>query len=83
MEFTELHAAREKNGVYIPRDRFYQDEADKKVYFILSLINDVHTCSWTKYLITLSGAEQAMTEKIERVEEDLISTRKVLQWLKW
>eukprot|EP00250_Pteridium_aquilinum_P004819 c15017_g1_i1 orf=2-478(-) len=48
---TELHAAREKNGVYIPRERFYQDEADKK----------------------------AMAEKIERVEEDLLSTRKLLE----
>lgn len=27
---ADIHAAREKNGVYIPRDRFYQEEAEKK-----------------------------------------------------
>ncbi|KAI5057401.1 hypothetical protein GOP47_0027416 [Adiantum capillus-veneris] len=48
---TELHAAREKNGVYIPRERYYQDEADKK----------------------------AMAERMERVEEDLACTRKLLE----
>lgn len=48
---AELHAAREKNGVYIPRDRFYQEEADRK----------------------------AMAEKIDRVEDDLESTRKLLE----
>ncbi|MCO5558636.1 hypothetical protein L7F22_012222 [Adiantum nelumboides] len=48
---SELHAAREKNGVYIPRERYYQDEADKK----------------------------AMSERIERVEEDFACTRKLLE----
>ncbi|KAK6142088.1 hypothetical protein DH2020_012190 [Rehmannia glutinosa] len=38
----ELYAAREKNGIYIPRDRYLQDEAEKK----------------------------AMSEKIERMEND-------------
>ena len=27
----EVYAAREKNGVYIPRERYLQDEAEKKV----------------------------------------------------
>ncbi|KAJ6691701.1 KINESIN-LIKE PROTEIN KIN-5D, partial [Salix purpurea] len=26
----EVYAAREKNGIYIPRDRYLQDEAEKK-----------------------------------------------------
>nr|AMS24217.1 kinesin 5d protein [Marsilea vestita] len=31
---TELLASREKNGVYIPSDRFYQEEADRKALTI-------------------------------------------------
>ncbi|KAJ7565034.1 hypothetical protein O6H91_02G045100 [Diphasiastrum complanatum] len=27
---SEVYAAREKNGVYVPRDRYFQEEADKK-----------------------------------------------------
>lgn len=27
----EVYAAREKNGIYIPRDRYLQEEAEKKV----------------------------------------------------
>ncbi|XP_047976646.1 kinesin-like protein KIN-5D [Salvia hispanica] len=27
----EVHAAREKNGIYVPKDRYLQDEAEKKV----------------------------------------------------
>lgn len=28
---TEVYAAREKNGIYLPRERYFQDEAEKKV----------------------------------------------------
>lgn len=28
---SDIRAAREKNGVYIPRERFAQEEAEKKV----------------------------------------------------
>lgn len=34
----EVYAAREKNGIYIPRDRYLQDEAEKKVH-LQSIIN--------------------------------------------
>jgi hypothetical protein len=27
----EVYAAREKNGIYLPRERYFQDEAEKKV----------------------------------------------------
>jgi hypothetical protein len=29
---SEVFAAREKNGIYIPRERYLQEEAEKKVY---------------------------------------------------
>lgn len=28
---SEVFAAREKNGIYIPRERYLQEEAEKKV----------------------------------------------------
>lgn len=31
--FSEVYAAREKNGIYIPRDRYLQEEAEKKVKY--------------------------------------------------
>jgi hypothetical protein len=30
--FSEVFAAREKNGIYIPRERYLQEEAEKKVH---------------------------------------------------
>lgn len=30
-DITEVYAAREKNGIYLPRERYFQDEAEKKV----------------------------------------------------
>lgn len=43
--FPEVYAAREKNGIYIPRDRYLQEEAEKKVpcFFFLSSAFDVIT----------------------------------------
>ena len=31
---TDVKAAREKNGVYVPHERFVQDEAEKKVDYL-------------------------------------------------
>ena len=30
---AEVHAAREKNGVYIPKERYYQEESERKVLY--------------------------------------------------
>lgn len=29
--YAEVYATREKNGVYIPKERYYQEESEKKV----------------------------------------------------
>lgn len=29
--YSEVYATREKNGVYIPKERYYQEESEKKV----------------------------------------------------
>lgn len=34
---TEVYAAREKVGVYIPKERYYQEESERKVFYFLSL----------------------------------------------
>jgi len=36
MWFAEVYAAREKNGIYIPRDRYLQEEVEKKVSLTVS-----------------------------------------------
>jgi len=35
--YSEVFAAREKNGIYIPRERYLQEEAEKKVYLDFQL----------------------------------------------
>lgn len=35
--WAEVYATREKNGVYIPKERYYQEEIEKKVVLCLSL----------------------------------------------
>lgn len=40
----DVRAAREKNGIYIPQERFLQDEAEKKVkilFFIFWFWSDM------------------------------------------
>lgn len=46
---VEVLAAREKNGIYLPRDRFLQEEAEKKV-------NMVHlkVATWYSYAPNVS-----------------------------
>lgn len=50
---ADTRAAREKNGVYIPHDRFAQEEMEKKVffffianYFCILLEKKVTSCSY-------------------------------------
>lgn len=35
LDCSEVYAAREKNGIYIPKERYTQEEAEKKVQFLL------------------------------------------------
>lgn len=36
--YTEVYAAREKNGVYIPKERYIQEESERKVFHYFPLI---------------------------------------------
>lgn len=35
--FSELYAAREKVGVYIPKERYYEEENERKVIVLILL----------------------------------------------
>ncbi|XP_062006171.1 kinesin-like protein KIN-5B isoform X1 [Rosa rugosa] len=65
----DIRAAREKNGVYIPRERFVQEEAEKKarVERIEQLEND------------LNLSEKARVERIEQLENDLNLSEKQVE----
>lgn len=43
----EVYATREKNGVYIPKERYYQEESDKKVL----LLPTCSSWSWKSFRV--------------------------------
>lgn len=83
-----MRAAREKNGVYIPHERFVQDEAEKKVFFFQKRNDNLLLCffniwiigyavPWLLVILNAHFVAQAMSEKIEHLESDLECKRKV------
>jgi hypothetical protein len=44
---SELYSAREKNGIYIPHDRYFEEEAEKKVCSLgpFSILTSFHLSS--------------------------------------
>lgn len=81
----EVYAAREKNGIYIPRDRYLQDEAEKKAMAEKIERMELDFESRDKQLMDLRGlyhSQQQMTtdlsEKLERTEKKLHETEDTL-----
>ncbi|PON84175.1 Kinesin-like protein [Trema orientale] len=81
----EVYAAREKNGIYIPRDRYLNEEAEKKA--MAEKIERMELDSDTKdkqlmELQELYNSQQLLTaelsEKLERTEKKLEQTEQVL-----
>ncbi|KAG8387758.1 hypothetical protein BUALT_Bualt02G0054600 [Buddleja alternifolia] len=81
----EVYAAREKNGVYIPRDRYLQEEAEKKA--MSEKIERVETDLESKDkqimgLQDLYNSQQQLTvelrDKLERTEKKLQQTERSL-----
>lgn len=81
----EVYAAREKNGIYIPRDRYLQDETEKKAMAEkierMELVSD----SKDKQLVELQelyNSQQLLTaelsDKLERTERKLEETEHAL-----
>lgn len=73
---AEVFAAREKNGIYIPRERYLQEEAEKKVYLNFPTKPSLDFFSFA-HLLKSNFCTQAMTEKIEKLGVDLEARDKV------
>uniref|UniRef100_A0A803L2W5 Kinesin-like protein n=1 Tax=Chenopodium quinoa TaxID=63459 RepID=A0A803L2W5_CHEQI len=60
----EVYAAREKNGVYIPKDRYYQEETERK-----TMADQIEQMG-----VTIENQQKAMSS----LQKDLSLTRKLL-----
>ncbi|PSR90014.1 Kinesin-like protein [Actinidia chinensis var. chinensis] len=81
----EVYAAREKNGIYIPRDRYLQDEAEKKAMAEKIERMELDFESRDKQLMELQGlynSQQLLTaelsDKLEKTEKKLHETEHAL-----
>ncbi|KNA19863.1 hypothetical protein SOVF_057510 [Spinacia oleracea] len=81
----EVYAAREKNGVYIPKDRYYQEESERKAMADQIEQMGVTIESQQKQLEDLQGRYSAqvqecsdLSKKLDTTQKDLSLTRKLL-----
>lgn len=81
----EVYAAREKNGIYIPRDRYLQEEAEKKAMAEKIERMELDFESRDKQLMDLQGlyhSQQLMaadlSDKLEKTEKKLHETEDTL-----
>nr|GMD12475.1 kinesin-like protein KIN-5D [Ipomoea batatas] len=81
----EVYAAREKNGIYIPRDRYLQEEAEKKAMAEKIERMELDVDSRDKQLMELQelyNSEQLLsaelTDKLEKTEKKLQETQHML-----
>ncbi|XP_021889729.1 kinesin-like protein KIN-5D [Carica papaya] len=77
----EVYAAREKNGIYIPKDRYLQEEAEKKAMAEKIERMELHAESKDKQLVELQdlynseqGLTEELSEKLEKTEKKLEET---------
>ncbi|KAK9157985.1 hypothetical protein Scep_004559 [Stephania cephalantha] len=81
----EVYAAREKNGIYIPRDRYLQEEAEKKAMAEKIERMELDFESKDKQLMGLQELYNAqllltaeLSEKLEKTQKKLENTEQVL-----
>ncbi|XP_010520314.1 PREDICTED: kinesin-like protein KIN-5D isoform X2 [Tarenaya hassleriana] len=77
----EVYAAREKNGIYIPKDRYLQEEAEKKAMAEKIERLELESESKDKHLIELQDLYNSqrlltakLSEKLEKTEKKLEET---------
>ncbi|KAG0495953.1 hypothetical protein HPP92_000644 [Vanilla planifolia] len=75
----ELYSAREKNGIYIPRDRFLQEEAEKKAMEVKIERLETELESKDKQLVALQDhfhSQQALSaelsDKLEKTKKEFV-----------
>ncbi|XP_057955730.1 kinesin-like protein KIN-5D isoform X2 [Malania oleifera] len=81
----EVYAAREKNGIYIPRDRYLHEEAEKKAMSEKIERMELESESKDKQLMELQELHNSqqiltteLTDKLERTEKKLEETEHAL-----
>ncbi|GAV71394.1 Kinesin domain-containing protein [Cephalotus follicularis] len=81
----EVYAAREKNGIYIPRDRYLHEEAEKKAMAEKIERMELDSDSKDKQIMELQELYNSqllltaeLTEKLERTEKKLEETEHAL-----
>ncbi|CAM8960478.1 unnamed protein product [Rhodiola kirilowii] len=81
----EVYAAREKNGIYIPRDRYLQEEAEKKVMAekiekmeLESESKDKHSTELQQLYDSQKLLTAELSEKLEKTETKLEETEHAL-----
>ncbi|KAF2283372.1 hypothetical protein GH714_003589 [Hevea brasiliensis] len=81
----EVYAAREKNGIYIPRDRYLQDEAEKKAMAEKIERMELESESKDKQIMELQELYNSqllltaeLSEKLEKTEKKLEETENSL-----
>ncbi|KDO73023.1 hypothetical protein CISIN_1g0025772mg, partial [Citrus sinensis] len=81
----EVYAAREKNGIYIPRDRYLQEEAEKKAMAEKIERMELESESKDKQLMELQELYNSqllltaeLSEKLEKTEKKLEETEHAL-----
>ncbi|KAL9227692.1 hypothetical protein vseg_003350 [Gypsophila vaccaria] len=82
---AEVYATREKNGVYIPKDRYYQEESERKAMADQIEQMGVTIESQQKQLEELQGRYAAQVQecsdfsrRLDSTQKDLSLTRKLL-----
>ncbi|CAH9082652.1 unnamed protein product [Cuscuta epithymum] len=82
---SEVYAAREKNGVYIPKERYYQEESERKAMADQIELMTITLENQQKQFEDLQGKYDAeiqrcfdLTNKLDATQKDLNQTSKVL-----
>ncbi|EPS73213.1 hypothetical protein M569_01542 [Genlisea aurea] len=75
---SEVYAAREKNGVYIPKERFYQEEAEKKAMADQIEQMGITIESNQKQIVELQVKYEGQVQQSADLSNELKSTRRNL-----
>ncbi|VFQ87003.1 unnamed protein product [Cuscuta campestris] len=82
---SEVYAAREKNGVYIPKERYYQEESERKAMADQTEQMTSNLVNQQKQFEDLQGKYDAevqrcsdLTNKLDAMRKDLNQTSKLL-----
>ncbi|KAL4560561.1 hypothetical protein LXL04_032714 [Taraxacum kok-saghyz] len=78
----ELHATREKNGIYIPHDRYMSEEAAKKAMSEKLELKNKELIDLQELLFNQQKLTSELSQKLENTERQLKETKKDVSDLK-